>query len=63
MVILDIPWLTYSTPLWSAAIRKIQGGREAVYRPLAAIIVYPAMAYLALRTENLLNAFLTGLAV
>ena len=32
-------------------------------RPLAGAVVYPAMAFLALKTTSLQDAFLTGLAV
>jgi uncharacterized membrane protein len=63
MVLLDLPWLTFINGQYTAVIQTIQGGRNVRMRPLAGIIVYPALAYLALRTSSLKDAFLTGAAV
>jgi uncharacterized membrane protein len=61
--LLDLPWLSFIGGDYSAIVRKIQGGTEARMRPLAGIVVYPALAFLALRTKDLKDAFLTGAAV
>jgi uncharacterized membrane protein len=61
--LLDLPWLSFIGGDYSAIVRKIQGGSEARMRPLAGAVVYPALAFLALRTKNLKDAFLTGAAV
>lgn len=61
--LLDLPWLSFIGGDYSAIVRKIQGGSEARMRPLAGAVVYPALAFLALRTKDLKDAFLTGLAV
>ncbi len=63
LFIFDLPWLTLIGGDYSAAIRKIQGGSEVRMRPLAGLVVYPALAFLALRTTSLKDAFLTGAAV
>lgn len=61
--LLDLPWLSFIGGDYSAIVRKIQGGTEARMRPLAGVVVYPALAFLALRTKDLKDAFLTGAAV
>lgn len=61
--LLDLPWLSFIGGDYSAIVRKIQGGSEARMRPLAGAVVYPALAFLALRTKDLKDAFLTGAAV
>jgi uncharacterized membrane protein len=61
--LLDLPWLSFIGGDYSALVRKIQGGAEPRMRPLAGIIVYPALAFLALKTTSLKDAFLTGAAV
>ena len=63
LFILDLPWLTLIGGNYSAAIKKIQGGDEVRMRPIAGLVVYPALAFLALRTTSLKDAFLTGAAV
>lgn len=63
MVLLDLPWLTLIGGNYNAAVQAIQGGREVRMRPIAGIVVYPALAFLALRTGSLKDAFLTGLCV
>jgi uncharacterized membrane protein len=63
MVLIDLPWLSLIGGNYNAIVQAIQGGREVRMRPLAGIVVYPAMAWLSLRTTSLRDAFLTGLAV
>jgi uncharacterized membrane protein len=63
MVLLDLPWLTLIGENYNAAVKVIQGGREVRMRPIAGLVVYPALAFLALRTGSLKDAFLTGAAV
>jgi uncharacterized membrane protein len=62
MVLVDIPWLSLIGGHYTDIVRVIQGGREVRMRPLAGVVVYPAMAFLALKTTSLKDAFLTGLA-
>ena len=61
--LVDIPWLSAIGGNYSAIVKTIQGGREVRMRPMAGIVVYPALAFLALRTQSLKDAFLTGAAV
>jgi uncharacterized membrane protein len=63
MFLLDLPWLSLIGGDYNAVVQAIQGGREVRMRPIGAVVVYPALAYLALRTQSLKDAFLTGLAV
>ena len=63
MVLVDLPWLSVIGGHYSDIVKTIQGGREVRMRPLAGAVVYPAMAFLALKTKSLQDAFLTGLAV
>jgi len=63
MFLLDLPWLSLIGGQYSAIVKAIQGGGEVRMRPLAGVVVYPAMAYLALGTTSLKEAFFTGLAV
>ena len=63
MFLLDLPWLSVIGGNYSAIVQAIQGGREVRMRPAAGLVVYPALAFLALRTTDLKNAFLTGAAV
>lgn len=60
---MDIPWLTFTQPFVSKMIRKIQGGEDAVLRIGAALVVYLALAYLALLPETAKDAFLLGASV
>ena len=61
--LVDLPWLSFIGGNYSAIVQAIQGGREVRMRPLAGIVVYPALAFLALRTQSVKDAFLTGAAV
>ncbi len=61
--LIDLPWLGLIGGQYNAIIKMIQGGSDVRMRPLAGIVVYPALAYLALQTSDMKNAFLTGLAV
>lgn len=61
--LLDLPWLSVIGGQYNAVIKAIQGGSEVRMRPLAGIVVYPALAFLALGTSSAKDAFLTGLAV
>ena len=63
MFLIDLPWLSVIGGNYSAVVQAIQGGREVRMRPIAALVVYPAMAFLALKTTSLKDAFLTGAAV
>lgn len=63
MFLLDLPWLSFIGGNYSAIVQAIQGGREVRMRPMAGLVVYPAMAFLALRTGSFKDAFLTGAAV
>jgi uncharacterized membrane protein len=63
MIVIDLPWLTLIGGDYNAAVQKIQGGKEVRMRPIAGIVVYPALAFLALRTTSLKDAFLTGACV
>jgi uncharacterized membrane protein len=63
IILIDLPWLLYqgmaSAPMW----QRIQGGRPAEMRILAAIPVYIALTYLLLKQESLKDAVLAGAAV
>jgi uncharacterized membrane protein len=48
---------------YNAIIQAIQGGKEVRMRPIAGIVVYPALAFLALKTQSMKDAFLTGTCV
>lgn len=61
--LLDLPWLSLVGGNYNAIIQAIQGGKEVRMRPLAGIIVYPALAFLALKTQSMKDAFLTGMSV
>lgn len=63
LFLLDLPWLSFIGGDYTAIVRAIQGGREVRMRPMAGVVVYPALAFLALRTTSLRDAFLTGAAV
>jgi uncharacterized membrane protein len=63
MVLLDLPWLTLINGDYNAAIQKIQGGSTVRMRPIAGLVVYPALAYLALKPTSLKEAFLMGACV
>ena len=59
----DMPWLSLMGGQYNAIAKLIQGGDQVRMRPLAGLIVYPALAFLALKTSSLKDAFLTGAAV
>lgn len=61
--LVDLPWLSLTGGNYTAIVQAIQGGSVVRMRPLAGIVVYPALAYLALNTKSLKDSFLTGLAV
>lgn len=62
LVIADLPWLSAMMGPYKAVIRSIQGGSEVRMRPLAGLIVYPALAYLSMKTTSWKDAFFTGMA-
>lgn len=59
---LDIPWLIVSSTFVSTMIRKIQG-KELELKAGPAIVVYLALAYLALLPKATTEAFLLGFCV
>jgi len=61
--LLDLPWLSLVGGNYNAIIQAIQGGKEVRMRPIAGIVVYPALAFLALKTQSFQDAFLTGMCV
>ncbi len=63
MFLIDLPWLSLIGGQYNAIVQTIQGGRQVRMRPLAGLVVYPALAFLALKTTDYKDAFLTGLAV
>lgn len=63
LVVVDLPWLTMISGDYMRAVQQIQCGKEVRTRPIAGAIVYPALAYLSLKTKSLNEAFLTGMAV
>ena len=62
-LLIDLVWLSLQAERFSAIVREIQGGRPMHVRWWAAIPVYVALGYLALRVDSPLDAFCTGLAV
>jgi len=63
LFLVDLPWLSMIGGNYSAIVEKIQCGRDVRMRPMAGLVVYPALAFLVLKTTSLKDAFLTGLAV
>ena len=59
---LDLPWLLVSNTFVSSMVRKIQG-EDLKLKAGPAIVVYFALAYLALLPKTSLEAFLLGLCV
>ena len=59
----DLPWLTLMGGSYSAVVQTIQGGSQVRMRPVAGLIVYPALAFLALKTTDWKDAFYTGACV
>ncbi len=62
LVLIDIPWLMGISGSYTAAVQKIQGGGAVRMRPLAGLVVYPALAYLVLKAKTVSEAFLIGAA-
>jgi hypothetical protein len=60
--LVDLPWLSIIGGPYSGIIKVIQGGTTPRMRPLAALAVYPALAYLALQTTSMRQAFYVGMA-
>ena len=63
MFLIDLPWLSLIGGQYNAIVQAIQGGRQVRMRPMAGLVVYPALAYLALKTTDYKDAFLVGSAV
>lgn len=61
--IVDLPWLSLIGGHYNAIVEAIQGGRQVRMRPMAGLVVYPALAFLALKTTDYKDAFLVGAAV
>jgi len=61
--LLDLPWISFIGGNYNAIIQAIQGGNKVRMRPMAGLVVYPALAFLALRTQSFKDAFLTGASV
>lgn len=59
---LDLPWLLVSNTFVSSMVRKIQG-KDIELRAGPAVVVYFALAYLALIPKTRMEAFLLGLCV
>ena len=59
---MDVPWLMVSNTFVSSMVRKIQG-KDIELKAGPAIVVYLALAYLALLPKTLTEAFLLGLSV
>ncbi len=62
IAVLDIPWLMASSTFVSSMVRKIQG-KDLELKAGPAVVVYFALAYLALLPKTSLEAFLLGLCV
>jgi uncharacterized membrane protein len=62
LFIFDLPWLWFIGDSYSSAVKKIQGGRDAVMSPLPGLVVYPAMTYLLLKAKSVEEAFWIGAA-
>ena len=60
LLLLDIPWLLWTSESSATVIKGIQGS-ALKFRPESALIVYPAMGYLLLRSRSMGEAFLIGL--
>ena len=61
--LVDLPWLSFIGGQYNAIVQAIQGGRQVRMRPLAGLVVYPALAFLALKTTDYKDAFLVGASV
>jgi uncharacterized membrane protein len=60
--LIDAPWLYLTSPYVIPIYEKIQGGPLKV-SPLAAIVVYIALAWLLIQQTSVLGAFLNGAAI
>ena len=60
--LVDAPWLYLTSPYVIPIYEKIQGGPLKV-APLAAVVVYIALAWLLLQQTSVLGAFLNGAAI
>ena len=56
----DAPWLMLIGERYREAVRAMQGGRDAVFRPAAAVPAYVALAWLVRRASTAREAFVTG---
>lgn len=63
LLLFDAPYLFLSGKLHQERIKAIQGGRQITFRPLGAIVVYPALAYLLSKCRTQTDAIMTGLTV
>lgn len=62
LFLIDIVWLNFIGPMYSATVEAIQGGRGMRARLWAGAVVYAAMAFLLLKERTLWGAFTTGMA-
>jgi uncharacterized membrane protein len=62
IALMDVPWLLLSNTFVSSMVRKIQG-KDIELKAGPAIVVYFALAYLALLPKTAMEAFLLGLCV
>ncbi len=62
LFLIDLVWLNFIGPTYSAAVEAIQGGRGLRARLWAGAIVYMALAFLLLKERTLWDAFTTGMA-
>ena len=60
--LVDAPWLYLTSPYVIPIYEKIQGGPLKV-APMAAIVVYIALAWLLIQQTSVLGAFLNGAAI
>lgn len=61
LFLVDLPWLSMISGNYSAIVEKIQCGRDVRMRPMAGLVVYPALAYLLTKATSIKDAFLIGL--
>jgi len=60
--LIDAPWLYLTSPYVIPIYEKIQGGPLKV-APLAAVVVYVALAWLLIQQTSVTGAFLNGAAI
>ena len=63
IILIDLIWLTTCSAFVSGMVRKIQGGKDMVFRLLPGLVVYIALAYLSKFPKSSLEAFFMGSAV